>query len=252
MEPFTILTGAGSVLGLVQVARYAPRDEILEWLDAALFTLFGALVGARLYFVLLHLEYFRDHILEAPQFWLGGMDWPGAIAGGYLGMLGISAAMNYDIGQAADRLAHLIPPLAIASWLGCWSVGCGYGASTSLWSLQMSEVGSFAPGFPVQILAASILLCYYALLELAVIRPLRSGRRAGLIGLGLAVIMFAFSFVRVDSSPWWLEQRPDTWAALIFTILMLAACLLPPGFWMKKPQARQGRNDMKAVLKNES
>jgi prolipoprotein diacylglyceryltransferase len=80
VEPFTVLTGAGSVLGLVQVARYAPRDEIVEWLDAALFTLFGALVGARLYFVVLHLEYFRGHIWEAPQFWLGGMDWPGAMS----------------------------------------------------------------------------------------------------------------------------------------------------------------------------
>jgi prolipoprotein diacylglyceryltransferase len=227
VEPFTVLAGAGGILGLVQVARYAPRDEIVEWLDAALFTLFGALVGARLYFVVLHFHYFRDHILEAPQFWLGGMDWPGAIIGGYLGMLGISSVRNYDVRQAADRLAHLIPPLAIASWLGCGLVGCGYGTSTTLLSPQTSEVASFEHGFPVPILAASILLCYYAFLELAVTRPLRTGRRAGLIGLGLAVNLLAFSFLRVDPSPAWFGQRPDMWVAFVFTIFMLAACLFP-------------------------
>jgi phosphatidylglycerol---prolipoprotein diacylglyceryl transferase len=227
VEPFTVLTGAGIVLGLVQVARYAPQDEIVEWLDAALFTLFGALVGARLYFVVLHLEYFRGHIWEAPQFWLGGLDWPGAIIGGYLGMLGISAIRNYDVRQAADRLAHLIPPLAIAAWLGCGSAGCGYSTSTTLSSLQTPEVASFTPGFPVEILAATILLCYYAFLELAVTRPLRTGRRAGLIGLGLAVNLLAFSFLRVDPSPAWFGQRPDMWAAFVFTIFMLASCLFP-------------------------
>jgi hypothetical protein len=146
-------------------------------------------------------------------------------------MLGISAAKNYDIGQAADRLAHLIPPLAIAAWLGCWSVGCGYGTSTTLLSLQTPEVASFAPGFPVQILAASILLCYYAFLELAVTRPLPTGRRAGLIGLGLAVNLLAFSFLRVDPSPAWFGQRPDMWAAHLFSPFL---CWRPACFREKK------------------
>jgi phosphatidylglycerol---prolipoprotein diacylglyceryl transferase len=228
VEPFTVLTGAGSVLGLVQVARYAPRDEIVEWLDAALFTLFVALVGARLYFVVLHLQYFRGHFWEAPQFWLGGMDWPGAVLGGYLGMLGISAAKNYDIRQAADRLAHLIPPLAIASWLGCWSAGCGYYASNTLRGMPSpAEVGSFSTNFPIPILAASILLCYYAFIELAITRPLRAGRRAGLIGLGLAISLLVFSFLRTDPSPAWFGQRPDMWAAFVFTILCWAPACFP-------------------------
>jgi phosphatidylglycerol---prolipoprotein diacylglyceryl transferase len=244
VEIFPILIGAGAVLGLVQVARHSPREGVLAWLDAGLLTLLGALVGARLYFVFMHLGYYRSQLLEIPQIWLGGLDWPGAIAGGLLAVVGISVARNLLLGQAADRLANLAPPLAIAAWLGCWMAGCAYGFETTAFGLRtLIEDGSFSVRFPVQILAALSLLCYYAWLEIGVSYSLPAGRRAGLIGLGLAINLLAFSFLRADPAPLWYGLRPDSWAAAVLGIIMLAVCLVSPGLFSKRVMASERRSE---------
>jgi hypothetical protein len=223
VDVFSILTGAGAIVGLVQVARHAPQDAVIEWLDLALLVLFGALVGARLYYVSIHLGYYRDHLLEIPKVWLGGLDWPGAVFGGVIVLLAIAFVKYMSIAEVSDRLAHLIPPLSVSMWVGCWASGNDYGMPASL-----SE--TFFALFPVPLLASLSLLCYYAWLEIRVVRPLPAGRRAGLIGLGLAVNLLGFSFFRIDPYPMWMGFRPDTWAALVFTLMMLSFCLLPaPG-----------------------
>jgi hypothetical protein len=220
VDAFTLWIGAGVVLGLVQVARFAPREALLAWLDAALLVLFGALAGARLYFVFIHVEYFRSHPLEIPQIWLGGLDWPGAVLGGVFFFLGIVAVKDLALAQAADRLAHLVPPLAIAAWLASGAAGTDYALPAS-WS------GVISGQFPVPLIGALSLLCYYAWLEIRVTHPLAAGRRAGYIGLGLAVNLLGFSFLRSDPYPLWLGYRPDTWAAAAAAIILLVICLLP-------------------------
>jgi hypothetical protein len=220
VDVFSIMTGAGAIVGLVQVARHAPQDAILEWLDLALLVLFGALVGARLYYVFIHFGYYRAHLLEIPQVWLGGLDWPGAVLGGVTVLLAIAFVKYLSIAEAADRLAHLIPPLSVSMWVGCWASGNDYGLPASLPEPLYTLL-------PVPLLASLSLLCYYAWLEIRVVRPLPAGRRAGLIGFGLAVNLLGFSFFRIDPYPMWMGFRPDTWAALVFTMMMLSVCLLP-------------------------
>jgi prolipoprotein diacylglyceryltransferase len=228
VNPFTLIIAGGAVLGLVQVARHAAPEEILAWMDAAAITMLAALVGARLYFVFLYFDYYRVQPLEIPQVWLGGLDWPGAVAGGMLAVFGIAFLRALPLGRTADYLAQAAPPLAIAAWLGCWWAGCGYGFPSAFLGMPITaEDGSSTLRFPVQLLAALSLLCYYAWLEMGVSRPLLPGARAGWIGLGLAVNLLLFSFLRADPIPLWSGLRPDTWAALMMTVLMLVVCLVP-------------------------
>lgn len=228
VDAYPMIMAAGAVLSLIQVARHTPRQELVTWLDMALVTLAGVLVGARLYFVLMHLDYYHQRPLEAPQVWLGGLDWPGAALGGLLAALAIALVMRQPLRQAADRLAHLAPPLGIAGWLGCWMAGCAYGPETTLFGLStMGEDGRFSLRFPLQLLAALSLLIYYACLEIGVARPLPAGQRAGLVGLGLAVNLLIFSFLRADPAPLWGGLRADSWAAGLLSVFMLALCLLP-------------------------
>jgi hypothetical protein len=55
------------------------------------------------------------------------------------------------------------------------------------YALPASWSGVISGQFPVPLIGALSLLCYYAWLEIRLSRPLPAGRRAGLIGLGLAV-----------------------------------------------------------------
>ncbi len=231
---FSILTGIGAALGLLQVARSAPPKETLRWVDAGLYTLLAALIGARAWYVLVHLSYFRLHPLEAPQVWLGGLGWPGAVLGGLL-VVALAAYLDrLPLSVAAARLSGLAVPLTAAAWLGAWRSGSAYGPllaeGSRLALLSPGEDGLFAPRLPIQLLASISLLVVLIWLELRPQAPERLERHAALTGLILAAHTLVFSLLRADPTPLWRGLRPDVWAALAFTALAalaLTASFLP-------------------------
>ncbi len=82
MQPFSILLGLGALLGLLLTGWRAPQKEAYRYLDAGLWTLFGALIGSRAVAVAVNLNYYQDHPGEIYQVWLGGLSGIGAMAGG--------------------------------------------------------------------------------------------------------------------------------------------------------------------------
>ena len=81
MDLYAIIVGIGATAGLAWAARRAPHLQAIAWVIAGVWVLLGALVGARAAFVAANWLYFRSHLLEAPQVWLGGLFWPGALVG---------------------------------------------------------------------------------------------------------------------------------------------------------------------------
>jgi prolipoprotein diacylglyceryltransferase len=81
---FSILIGLGASLGLLRVLQVSPRETRLRWQAAGLITLAGSLIGARVGFLIAYREYFTTHPQEIPRLDLGGLSWPGAVAGALL------------------------------------------------------------------------------------------------------------------------------------------------------------------------
>src|SRR5262245_29147958 len=63
--------------------RRAARPGVIANLYLA--AIVGAVIGARLFHVLLNWDYFADALNEAPIISLGGLDWHGAVIGGIVG-----------------------------------------------------------------------------------------------------------------------------------------------------------------------
>jgi phosphatidylglycerol---prolipoprotein diacylglyceryl transferase len=230
VSAFAFLVGLGASLGLWRVIQRVPRWQASRWMNSALITLLGSLLGSRIVYVAFHTSYYAAHRLEAVEIWKGGLSWPGAVAGGLVGLVAVATIWRLPIALLADRLMPLASPLAIAVWLGCWQSGISYGGRLppgAWWGIPTrDETGAVYTRFPVQPLAALTLVIFFWWLELKSFPREHPGRLASLAGLGLAVNLLIFSFLRADPSQLWIGVRPDVWMALGLGLFCLLAYAL--------------------------
>lgn len=131
------------------VLRWAPRDglERRQVDDLALWSLGGAFVGARLYFVAQN-----EPLSYVLQPWRIFMVWEGGLAffGGLVGAIGAAsfAARRSSISftRAADLFAPAVPIAAAIGRIPCWLAGMDYGTPTALpWGVVYTHPASYAP-----------------------------------------------------------------------------------------------------------
>ncbi|MCC6146433.1 MAG: prolipoprotein diacylglyceryl transferase [Anaerolineaceae bacterium] len=222
---FAFYTGLGAVIGVWQVARRAPQQELARWIGAAWAVLLGCLLGSRAGFVFFHLTYYRNHAAEAFQLWRGGLDWPGALLGGLAAFAVVWRLWRAPPGRLADGLAPLVLPLAAGVWLGCWEAGCAYGGvqQGGLGLAVVDETGLVLRRFPLQALAVLALIVLAAWLDVRPFKSIPPGRYASRVMPGLGAVMLAAEFLRADPAPHWAGLRPGAWAALVLIAVPLAA-----------------------------
>lgn len=218
---FSLLLGLGAAAGLAWAIW--PQNERRAWglIGASLCSLAGALVAGRAVYVLLRWPYFWAHPAESFQFQLGGLEWPGAFAGGLI-FLAIYAWLNrQSFPTLADSLVPQLMLISLAAWIGCWLDGCAYGPeSLAWWSLPIrDEWGSLGWRFPTQMLAALLTIALLWLADGLRIRLQAPGLVFGLSVFGLMAVIFASSFLRADAGIFWNNLRLDAWAAIGFGLL---------------------------------
>ena len=141
----------------------------IRWLLYGLAVLAGALLGARLAFVLEHVAYYSTRQNEILNFRAGGLWWPGAAAFGMLVILVIGILRKHKILETFDKFSVFLLPLALSFWLAAWSAGVAYGARLDpsvWWGMPMLDIsGVTAPRVPVQPAAALTLLLLLGAIE---------------------------------------------------------------------------------------
>ena len=217
----SLLLAAGVVLGLGWVVVQTPAKAAPRTIDEGLVLLFGSLVGSRIGFVWIHWPYYRLHLGETPQVWLGGLSAEGALAGAAASLLILTIVTRQPVGLLADRHLPLGIVVATAGWVAGWWGGSGYGplAEGQWWGLPVrDESGIYARRLPVQLIGAVVGLGIYWFLDklrMPARRGARAvpGRAAAWWFLTLALQLLALGFVRADPGLVWLGLRVDIWAA---------------------------------------
>jgi prolipoprotein diacylglyceryltransferase len=132
-----VILGLGFVLGLILLRTLAQRDGLPAGrvVGAAVLIALGALIGARLGFVLTHWVDYRARPMALLQLWDGGLSSFGAAAGGIL-----SAALGF-IRRPTWRPADLFAPAllleAYFGRLGGLAAGAGWGTPSRVpWALS--------------------------------------------------------------------------------------------------------------------
>lgn len=224
----SLLIGLGGTIGLAWIAWRSPAEDRLPRLNAALWTLLGALIGGRILFVVLNWAYFQLHTAEIPLFTLGGFSWVGALLGGAASLVLVASLTHYKLGPLSNTLLPLIGALTVSAWLACWLDGCAYGRSTAAWwgLPAKDEWGLLSSRLPLQLLAAVGSALWTWLLVSGPIVLKSPGATASLSVLGYAVIALLMSFLRDDPSRTWFGLRLDSWGSIALISMSAVGLLL--------------------------
>jgi phosphatidylglycerol:prolipoprotein diacylglycerol transferase len=109
-------------------------------MNLAIFLLFGAILGARFYYVIFNWDFYRMHLEEILMTWHGGLSIHGAIIGGFISGAVYTRINNLPLLKYADLVSYgLILGQAIGRW-GNFFNAEAFGLPTNLpWKLYISQ-----------------------------------------------------------------------------------------------------------------
>ena len=217
LGPFTLYSyGLMLALGFLAAVRVAGRRTASLGLSpsavqkAAWVSLLAGIAGARLAYVLLQWNLFRDNLWEIFRLDHGGLVFYGGLAGGLLGGMVSVRRAGLPLMKTADLL---VPPLVLAhaiGRIGCFLNGCCYGKPASVpWSAAFPSDG--IPRHPTQLYESAFLfLLFFVLVKIPLSFPRRrESQEAGLIpppgtvlltyGFLYGIWRFGVEFLRGDS-----------------------------------------------------
>jgi prolipoprotein diacylglyceryltransferase len=227
---YSWIVGFGASIGLIRLGIQFNSKHQLKWLLLGLGVLTGSLLGAHLASVLTHWNYYSTRTSEIFEFWLGGLWWPGAVAGGLVTAALGCIWVSQNLWKVWDKISVLLLPLAASAWLASWSAGLAYGQHLDpsiWWSIRTpDETGILASRVPVQLAASATLVLLLGFIELFAKSEQKSGRRVSIVLLSFSLHNLVFSLMRVDPSTYWLGFRLDVWASITLVLFSLILILL--------------------------
>src|SRR5688572_2401111 len=159
LHTYTLLIDLGIAAALAWLYLRAPRERAGRWLDAGIAATVGGFVGARLLYVIVNGDYYFLHLSEIFQIWQGGLAWPGAVFGAFLGAWFYCNRKREPLAPILDTLALPIAWLGLLSWGGCLAGSCAYGFELTpgqfpAWmALNLPDLyGLVVPRFPTQVI----------------------------------------------------------------------------------------------------
>ncbi len=226
---FAVLAGFATAIGLWRVYHASPGDRAQSSLIGALLTVLGALVGARVGYVLAHPLYYSLHPEQAAQFWRGGLNAFGALAGAVFFTLLAAAILRTRLLPTLDAASLMLLPMGTLIWLGLWYEGVAYGSALAPGALfafsTPDETGMLSNRFPLQFTAAISLLFLISLIEFLTTKN-RAGFRFALIGLGFSAHTLIFSMLRADPVFPTRGIRSDAFFSLLFAVIFAMMLLI--------------------------
>ena len=222
--PYAIILSAGAALGLTLSWLLAGKDRE-GFIDSGIVLALSILIGSRLSFVVRNFSYFQEIPLEIPQFWLGGLSWPGGFLGAAAGIALVHLIWKKPWGELIDSYLAFFGLLTVGIWLAGWGTESGYGPITESWfGVPVKDFfGLVKPRWPLPILGAVLSAGWTAGM---IFYPLKRGVNPGFRGLlgiaGLILINGIVSFFRVDPAPSLWGLRYESW----ISILLFAAALV--------------------------
>ncbi len=202
---YGILVAAGFLVGLWTASRRAPQAGLAPNAVADLgpWLVIGALVGARLWYVISYWEedFAAKPLWEIFNFRAGGLVFYGGLVGAVLATLLYARGRAVPVVPLADALAPSIALGHALGRVGCLINGCCHGTPTTLpWAVHYPDnpLLGHAGVHPTQAYEAVLLMGLYAALATQFRRRQFPGQTFALYLLAYAVLRFVVEFWRGD------------------------------------------------------
>jgi phosphatidylglycerol:prolipoprotein diacylglycerol transferase len=205
-------------------------------LDAAVYSLLGGIVGARIYYVIYAWDYFQDNLWQIIRIDRGGLVFYGGLIGGGVAMLGTLLWKKLPLRRSLDIVASLVPLGHAFGRVGCFLNGCCFGGVTRSFLGVRFPQGSpvFAhqvrqglisagrqwslPVHPTQLYAVGYNLVIFGILSYLLARDRPAGEVAWLYAILYGTARFVNEFIRADQP----AVAAGLTAAQIICVLLVA------------------------------
>jgi phosphatidylglycerol:prolipoprotein diacylglycerol transferase len=150
---YGLMIGLGFLIAVWLAARRAKKEGIdpERIMDMGVYLLLAAIIGSRLFYVLVNLPEFQRNWLDVFAIWKGGLVFYGGLIGAVAAGIWYVLKNELPVWKTADIVAPYIALGHMFGRFGCFFAGCCYGAPchTSV-GITFSDTHSLAPlGVPL-------------------------------------------------------------------------------------------------------
>jgi len=173
IHTYGVCIALGALLGITLISHEAKKQgyDQQQVLDLTFYLLVAAIIGSRVFYIVLNLKYYVHHPLEIVMIWRGGLVFYGGFLLAFATCFLYLKKHNLPFWKTCDLL---VPGLAIGEFIGrfgCFFAGCCYGKPTELpWAITFTHPHSLAklgvPLHPTQLYSSlKALLIFFILIS---------------------------------------------------------------------------------------
>lgn len=142
---YSVLILISFVIGYFLVLRRARKQGISGTYitDLSFYLIVACIIGARLYYCLFNIDYYKDNLIEVLKIWEGGLAIHGGIIAGLIVLIVYTKKYNIGFLRLTDIIA---PALALGQAIGRWGNffnGEAYGPATTMYELKRLHIPNF-------------------------------------------------------------------------------------------------------------
>jgi len=232
----------GFIVGLV-LATLKARKEGIPFgtiVDLFFYTVLSAFLGARILFVLINFDDYRQHLIKIFKIWEGGLVFYGGLILAVIVGLWYMRWHRLSIWKLADLISPLIALGLSFGRIGCFFAGCCYGKETSLpWGVTFTDPNSLArlnvPLHPTQLYDAVNGLVLFFFLNWMEKRKTFDGQIFWLFLLIYSITRFFIEILRGDPRGFLLGDLLSTSQGIGILLTIFSLFML---FYMEKKYRR--------------
>lgn len=212
---YGLMLAISFILGIYLAQRVAKRQGLpakkIE--DLGFWVLIGAVLGARLLYIVFHAREFSPSPLSIIKIWEGGLMFFGGFLGAVVAALAFLKKHRMPILKTGDLVAPIIGLGEFFTRIGCFLNGCCFGHPTDLpWGMKFpfrSAAGQLqAHLHPTQLYSSIFGLLLFFYLGWRLKKRPRTGQVFGEFLIGYGAFRFLVDFVRYyeNAANFWVNQ----------------------------------------------
>jgi phosphatidylglycerol---prolipoprotein diacylglyceryl transferase len=153
IHTYGALVALGFLAGIILAVKRAKKENISEdiVLDLSLYLLIAAILGARLFEVLVNFNEYQHNLWRIFKIWEGGLTYYGGLITAVIVGIIFLKKRKLPIWKIGDLVAPSIALGQAIGRLGCFFAGCCYGKTSNLpWAVIFRDQDCLAPtGIPL-------------------------------------------------------------------------------------------------------